>query len=257
MKVRQIYTNNSLRNFTYIIEFSDNRAICIDPFYAEQVLAYLKDQSLELEAIINTHEHHDHVAGNKRLVNVTECEVWAHENAKGKIVGVDRFLKKGEVIELDGDSYLEILDTPGHTFAHLCIKLISNGRVKAVFTGDTLFNAGVGNCHNGGDPTVLYESVSKQLATLDDEVKIYPGHDYWRNNLGFTKSVESSNKDADFYMKRYLDELAEGNFLVSNIGIEKKINAFLRLDSTEIKKKVGVDTPKEVFLKLRELRNNW
>ena len=61
---------------------------------------------------------------------------------------------------------LEALDTPGHTRSHVC--LLAHGDAPALFCGDTLFNAGAGNCHNGGDPGLLYETFVNQLAKLPE-----------------------------------------------------------------------------------------
>ena len=62
-----------------------------------------------------------------------------------------------------------------------------------MFSGDTLFNAGAGNCHNGGHPAELFETFEKQLNALGDNTLIYPGHDYLLNNLAFTLDREPDN----------------------------------------------------------------
>ena len=59
------------------------------------------------------------------------------------------------------------------------------------FSGDTLFNAGAGNCHNGGHPEELYETFSRQLDALGEDTLVYPGHDYLSNNLAFTELGDS------------------------------------------------------------------
>src|SRR5258707_497418 len=66
----------------------------------------------------------------------------------------------------------------------------------ALFCGDTLFNAGAGNCHNGGRPNELYNSFVGQLAKLPEETLIYPGHDYIARNLAFTLDREPDNAKA-------------------------------------------------------------
>lgn len=249
--VIQLYTHSSLRNFTYLVE-GESGFYCIDPFDAAQVLEKLPGKLL---AVINTHEHWDHTQGNAELVTKTGCEVWAHENARGKIDGVDRFLKKAEVLELGAQRQFEVMDTPGHTHAHLCLLLKENHKDLAVFTGDTLFNAGVGNCHNGGDPEVLYKTISEQFQDLDGEILVYPGHEYLGNNLKFTLSLEPSNQKAADLSKKY----EEDNLLVTNMQTEREINTFLRLNNSEIinNLKGNTDNNKQVFLRLRELRNKW
>jgi hydroxyacylglutathione hydrolase len=249
--VIQLYTHSSLRNFTYLVE-GQQGFYCIDPFDAAQVLDHLPGK---LIAIINTHEHWDHTQGNSELVSKTGCQVWAHENAKGKIEGVDRLLSKGEVLELGNQSQFVVMDTPGHTHAHLCLLLKERGKALAVFTGDTLFNAGVGNCHNGGDPEVLFKTISEQFQNLNDDILVYPGHEYLGNNLKFTLNLEPSNQNAIELTKKY----TENNLLITNMKTEREINSFLRLDNREIinNLKGNTDNNKQVFLRLRELRNNW
>lgn len=264
MQIKQIYTKSHLRNFTYLIHDS-KEAYCIDPFNAEQVKSHLKDLGLKLKVIINTHEHFDHYCGNEGLQIWSECEVWAHQNAKGKIPGVTRFLKKDEVINLNEKSYLHVLDTPGHTMAHLCFLMVKDEKPYAVFTGDTLFNAGVGNCHNGGDPEVLYETISHQFQVLPGDVRVYPGHDYIENNLRFTLDREPQNSKAGQLLDTVVNEYSsDKNFFVSSIAVEKEVNTFMRLDNQDIRSKLtdeqklgGEMSDKHVFLSLRQLRDRW
>ncbi len=257
VKVHQIYTHNSYRNFNYIIEYDNNKAIVIDPFDAGQILKFLEEKNLKLIHIINTHEHFDHTAGNDSLKSKTGAIILAHHNAKGKIHRVDRFLNKADKIELSDNSYLEVMDTPGHTFAHLCLKLVTENKVVAVFTGDTLFNAGVGNCHNGGEASVLGDTIREQFENLDDGVLVYPGHEYLENNCNFTLNYEKDNTFAREIIQEYHKLLKEGIYYVSTIGVEKKINLFLRCEKDSVKDSLKINDKNELFLKLRELRNSW
>lgn len=258
MQVHQIYTQSQLRNFTYVIELDDQSALVIDPWNDQIINSVLKEKGLSLKAIINTHEHFDHVQGNAALVDQHGCEVWAHENGKGKIPGLSRTLSKGEIIPLGNQTQLCVLDTPGHTLAHLCFLLQVNNNSTAIFTGDTLFNAGVGHCHLGGDAEVLYQTIAEQFHTLDDHITVYPGHEYLENNLRFTLSLEPSNQDAKDWLEKAIAADPVASPLTTTIGDEKKFNTFFRLDNTEIRSNTGgFDTDKEVFVALRELRNKW
>ena len=247
----QLYTESRLRNYTYLIEGAEGW-YCVDPFNADQVLENIKGKLL---AVINTHEHWDHTCGNDELVKKTGCEVWAHCNAKGNIPGVDRFLNKDDVVDLGENKSFLVMDTPGHTHAHLCLLLKEGEKPLAVFTGDTLFNAGVGNCNNGGDPEVLFETINSQFQNLADDIAVYPGHEYLGNNLKFTLDREPSNEKANELLKEY----EKNNFLVTNMKMERNINTFLRLEENEVIKNLSGDTSnkKQVFLRLRELRNKW
>ena len=259
MKIHQVYTESVLDNFTYLLELSDGSAIAIDPWDEVITNQLLADNSLSLKAIINTHEHWDHIQGNEPLVAQHGCEVWAHANGEGKIPGLSRVLNTGELIALDNAVELKVLDTPGHTMAHLCFLVLEQGIAKAVFTGDTLFNAGVGHCRGGGDVDVLYDTIVQQFHSLDDSIVIYPGHKYLENNLRFTLSIESDNQDAQSWLARATQDKDPANPVTTSIGDERKFNTFFRLTSTEIRAELNCEsgTDREVFTALRARRDSW
>ena len=128
MKIHPIYTHNSLRNFTYLIELSDASCLVLDPWDDKQVNEALQQHQLNLSVIINTHEHWDHTQGNQALVDQHQCEVWAHANGEGKIPCLTRSLTAHESIPLENNIELKVLDTPGHTFAHLCFVVFEQGQ---------------------------------------------------------------------------------------------------------------------------------
>ena len=216
------------------------------------------EKNLKLKAIINTHEHWDHIQGNPDLVSEHGCEVWAHSNGKGKIPGLSRMLLANELITLDEGVQLKVLDTPGHTFAHLCFLVVEETKPVAVFTGDTLFNAGVGHCRSG-DSDALYQTIVNHFHSLDDQVVVYPGHDYLENNLRFTLSIEPSNQDAEAWLQRVTSLQSSEAIMITCIGDERTFNTFFRLANTDIKSALDCDegTAKDVFLALRKRRDNW
>ncbi len=258
MIVHQKFTGNYLRNFTYLLE-GQSEVLCVDPWDDKQVMEMLADIGKPLKAIINTHEHWDHIRGNQKLSAQTGCDIWAHHQAQDKIESINKLLYKGDIISLDkkSDYKIEVMDTPGHTFAHLCLKLIKDDNIIAVFTGDTLFNAGVGNCHNGGDPKVLYSTIKEQFSSLPDDTNLYPGHEYTENNLKFSLDREPKNKAT----KDLLLEVKKHDFsctpLATTFKIERRINPFLRLDNHEIRSNINAVSSEDTFLKLRKLRDKW
>ncbi len=259
MKVHQIYTNNQLRNFNYIIELEDQSAIVVDPWDACEINNYLNERHLILKTIINTHEHWDHVQGNLALVQKHGCEVWAHENAAHSIPGFTHSLKNKQIINLDDNNQLIVLDTPGHTLAHLCFMLISDGQQKAIFTGDTLFNAGVGHCRLGGEERLLYNTIIKNFYPLEDQIIIYPGHDYLENNLRFTLKFEPSNQQAKKLLEKVTaTDYVPGN-IQTNIAEEKQFNLFMRLDNIDVINNLSLNQPiaEQVFIALRSQRDKW
>ena len=263
MIVEQIWTGNAYRNFNYlIVSPSSGEALAIDPLDHQKCLDLAKRKGWQITQVLNTHEHHDHTGGNAAVVAATGAKLLAHANAKDAIPGLDRGLKAGDVIKIGRDVELEALDTPGHTLSHVC--LLSRTATPALFCGDTLFNAGAGNCHHGGHPAQLYDTFAAQLSKLPDHTLIYPGHDYLANNLSFTLDREPDNARAPQLLAQVKTQDPNAP-LVSTMALEKEINTFFRLQSPSVIAKLRDafpdlpedPEPKLVFLKLRELRNSW
>jgi hydroxyacylglutathione hydrolase len=261
--VEQIWTANAYRNFNYLIVCPETgEAMAIDPLDAKKCLAKAKENGWNITQILNTHEHGDHTGGNRPMIEATGAKLLAHKNAKAAIPGIDRGLGAGDIIRIGKTVELETLDTPGHTMSHVC--LLSHTDTPALFCGDTLFNAGAGNCHNGGHPNELYMTFANQLAKLPDNTQVYPGHDYIENNLRFTLDREPDNEAAKKLLDRISGQDPE-HALVSTLATEKEVNSFFRLHNPVIiarLREVFPDLPenpdpKTVFLKLRELRNSW
>lgn len=263
MLVERIWTGNPYRNFNYLIACPDTgEALAIDPLDHEKCLATAKAKGWQITQILNTHEHHDHTGGNAAVVAATGAKVIAHYKAASKISGMDRGVEAGDVIKVGKTVELECLDTPGHTLCHICLR--SHTDQPALFTGDTLFNAGAGNVHNGGDIHALYSTFADQIARLPDNTLVYPGHDYIETNLKFTLAREPDNAAA---LARLPAVAAHdpATSAVTTLGDEKQFNTFMRLGSAGVIAKMRESFPdlpdqpdaKTVFTKLRELRNKW
>jgi hydroxyacylglutathione hydrolase len=263
MLVEQIWTANAYRNFNYLIGCPETgEALAIDPLDHRQCLARARELGWQITQVLNTHEHGDHTGGNRPVIEATGARLLAHANAGDSIAGIDVGLDAGDVVQVGRTVELRALDTPGHTMTHIC--LLSETEQPALFCGDTLFNAGAGNCHNGGHPAELYQTFIGQLAGLSDATRIYPGHDYITNNLEFSLDREPENQKA----RSLLTELGNqdpARALVTTLGLEKEINTFFRLQNPSVVAHLRErfpDLPEQpdaqaVFLKLRELRNSW
>lgn len=262
MLVEQIWTGNAYRNFNYLIACPrTGEALAVDPLDHAKCLARARDLGWDITRVVNTHEHDDHTGGNREVVAATGAQVLAHAGAADAIPGLDRGLAAGDVVSF-GEVELEALDTPGHTMTHVC--LLAHGDSPALFCGDTLFNAGAGNCHNGGHPEELYQTFAGQLENLPDATRIYPGHDYLENNLRFTLDREPGNADArELLAVAAAQDPADAR--ITTLGEERRINTFFRLQNPEVIARLRDQFPalgdapdaQAVFLKLRELRNQW
>jgi len=173
----------------YIVGSQSNKeGMIIDPGdEAKQILKRVKDLGLDIKFIALTHGHIDHTGALKEVKEATGAEVAVHgDDAKSlnnQLVAIafglsypappppDRLLKGGDSIDV-GDLHFEVLHTPGHTPGGIC--LLGEG---VVFSGDTLFNYGVGRTDlPGGSSSQLMNSIQTKLMTLPDNTIVYPGH---------------------------------------------------------------------------------
>jgi hydroxyacylglutathione hydrolase len=159
-------------NFTYIIADEETKeAAVVDSSYnADEIIRTIETQKLQLKYIINTHGHSDHTAGNPELQSIFGAKIVAHKQSK---VHPDLSVDENEILNV-GKISVKIIYTPGHTDDSICL-LVDD---KKLFTGDTLF---VGECGRtdfpGGNTKNMYDSLNR-LQKLNDNIKVYPGHDY-------------------------------------------------------------------------------
>ncbi len=166
----------SFQNFSYIIgDESAKKAALVDPAWeVDKLLQLCSDMSLAVALVINTHSHSDHVGGNETVSRRTGAKVVAHASSP---VYKDIPVKEGDIIKV-GNVSVKVIHTPGHCADHIC--LLFDGKL---LTGDTLF---VGECGRtdlaGGNSGDMYDSLNK-LLKLDDNIEVYPGHDYGRKKF--------------------------------------------------------------------------
>lgn len=150
------------KNFAYIIADDVSReAAIVDPsFMPRKVLQVAAADNLTIKYLINTHNHFDHSYGNRYIL--------AHTHA---VLINASVVHDQEEIKL-GNLSLKIIATPGHSEDSICI-LVEN----KLLTGDTLFIGDVGITSSKEDAYTEFNSLKKLLA-LDDNIEVYPGHDY-------------------------------------------------------------------------------
>jgi hydroxyacylglutathione hydrolase len=153
---------------------------------AEDILKTAQKLGLEIKLIVLTHRHPDHVGAAAQLKEAAGAKVAAHAEAARYLPQSpsymfeppyeaspypDRLLKGGDSIDI-GDLHFTVLHTPGHTPCG--ISLAGNG---VVFTGDTLFNYGIGRYDLvDGSYQQLMDSIRTKLMVLADDTRVYPGH---------------------------------------------------------------------------------
>ena len=204
MKVHQLQVGN-MQNFTYVLEDEETKdAVIIDPSWdLDLVIETLERNALKAKYVINTHHHFDHTIGNDALVKHTKSKILQHESSTLKN---DIRLSDGEKIKF-GNSELTVIHTPGHSKDSIC--LVGDGKI---FSGDALF---VGNCGRvdlpGGSAKELYHSLFDIICKLDDNLVLYPGHNYG----SFPNSTIGKEKKTNFVLQpRTEDEFV--NFMGSD-----------------------------------------
>jgi len=187
----------TFQNFSYIIGDDETKAAAmIDPAWqVDKLLKICEELGLKVKYVINTHSHQDHAEGNEKVAKLTGAKIIMQKNSP---LRKDIAVKDGDVIEI-GSTRIKAMHTPGHCPDHIC--LLTDGKL---LTGDSLF---VGECGRtdltGGNPSDMYDSLFNKILRLDDNVEVYPGHDYG-NRPSSTIGYERQN---NYTLKpRSLDE---------------------------------------------------
>ena len=238
------------------------RAVVVDPGDAAPVRAALDAQGLALAGILVTHHHPDHVGGIDELRPLLQGAV--HGPARERIPGPFTPLHDGDNVDVLGTCFT-VLDVPGHTAGH--IAYVQGGDAGAgvtaplLFCGDTLFSGGCGRLFEG-TPAQLHASLTR-LAALPADTQVCCTHEYTLSNLRFAAAVEPGNAERAAYEERCRAlRAADTPTLPSSIGVERRINPFLRCDAPEVVASARAqgatgDEPLAVFTALREWKNRF
>ena len=161
-----------MANFGYILGCEETKVgALIDPaFEPEKLILRAKELELDIEWILNTHGHFDHIEGNEVAVKMTGAKIIAHRNA---MFYTDLKVDHGDNFKI-GNINVNVLFTPGHCPDEICFFV----NEQVIFTGDVLF---VGECGRtdlpGSNPREMYHSLFKVLSVIPDDVDMFPGHD--------------------------------------------------------------------------------
>ena len=168
-----------------------DRALIVDPGEeAPRILAAVEQLGVEVEAILLTHTHFDHVGAVSPVAKATGAPVYVSEIERPVLADImsyvpfpgfgpyesyeaDHTLKGGERLELAGLE-IDVLFTPGHSPGHLTYSIPDE---RAIFSGDVLFQGSVGRVDlPGGDWETLLGSIGTLVESLPEDTTVYPGH---------------------------------------------------------------------------------
>lgn len=190
-----VFVFNFIQVNTYILYTPSGDCLIVDPgCYSQgeldELASFIDSKKLKPYAIVLTHPHIDHIAGVDRVKNAFQIPVMAHIKSidmlnqteqYGAAYGfteVKNFLPDTCLNDLDeiyfGDASLKVLYTPGHCEGSICLLSDEDG---FVVTGDVLFQQSIGRTDlPGGNYQTLIESIQTKLMTLDDDIRVLPGH---------------------------------------------------------------------------------
>ncbi|MBM3265819.1 MAG: MBL fold metallo-hydrolase [candidate division Zixibacteria bacterium] len=175
--------NGGDRNFGYVIgDPASKLAAAVDPcFIPEFYVSRIRALGFRLHYVVCTHSHQDHIGGNDYMHEHTDAVVVMYKDAD---YFYDLEVEDGQTLLL-GELPLFILHTPGHSDDSMCIRAENN-----LITGDTLFVGKVGGTDLDRGARLQYDSLRRVMA-LEDDVAIYPGHDYGKtptSTIGYERN---------------------------------------------------------------------
>lgn len=183
-----------MKNAYLVAESGGARAVLVDPGdEVEDILATAARERLDVQAILLTHAHLDHITGVGRARAALGVETWLHEDDRalydavvqqGLMFGlrvdeqppVDRFYTPGQTLAV-GDLEIRVHHTPGHSPGGVCLEVRDRGGDPQLIVGDTLFAGSIGRTDlPGGRHDVLITSIRAVLFAFDDHTPVHPGH---------------------------------------------------------------------------------
>jgi glyoxylase-like metal-dependent hydrolase (beta-lactamase superfamily II) len=191
MDVRMFTVGPVAENSYIFRRDGSDRALIVDPGEeAPKLLGAIEEMGVELDGILLTHTHFDHVGAVAPVAKATGAEVWVPQIEKPVLADIMSFVPwpgfgpyeswdaehtvaGGEKLELAGFE-IDVIFTPGHSPGHVTYSIADEG---AVFSGDVLFQGSVGRTDlPGGDWPTLLDSIGGLVDSLPEETKVYPGH---------------------------------------------------------------------------------
>ena len=216
--------------------------VVIDPAISEPVIKYIKVNKLNLEAILQTHHHSDHIGGTKELIKEwPNVKVIASIKEKDRIPFQNLSVKDGDKLQILNEE-IQVIEVLGHTRSH--IAFYSDNKTPILFIGDTLFSAGCGRIFEGTQEQ-MYNSL-KKIKSLPKNTLIYCAHEYTKSNLLWALNLEPEDQNIKKKLIEVEEKIAFKELTIPfRLAEDMKINLFLRANNLK------------EFSYLRENKDSW
>lgn len=219
----------------------------IDPGTSSEVLHYVDDKTLTLEAILLTHHHTDHTGGVIEIAKETGCRVYGNKKDSDRLPGLTHAILPNAYFSLQGQVF-EMLPTPGHTIGHVAYY---SSEANICFVGDTLFSMGCGRVFEG---TLDQMWLSLQsLRALPDDTQIYCAHEYTLDNIKFVKSFDKSESVLSLEKECQRKREKGRPTIPFRLGDQKSVNPFLAVADESYRESIGMQalSSLEAFAQIR------
>ena len=243
-------------NYIWVIH-NDDHALIVDPGESQGVLNYLKQHQLQLQAILITHHHYDHINGVEEVLQQhPNAQVYAP--ADDRIPFAYKTMQEGSHIQFEQPAIaLDVLETPGHTLTHI---VYHNDEV--LLCGDTLFSMGCGRLFEG-TPEQMVHSLNK-IKRLPPHLKVYCTHEYTLDNIRFAEAADPNNAAIQDYKQHVINLRETGTpSLPTTIEQQVSLNPFLRSEDINIQNnlkktlQIPVDDTVSAFAALRSWKDRF
>lgn len=236
-------------NYAYLlIDNANKHAAVIDPGSAGPVIHALHKRNLNLSHILLTHHHFDHSGGVRELKQLfPKAEIAIHkEDAHHLQAACDLQLNENDALHFAARP-ITVIHLPCHTRGHVAFQI-----EDAIFTGDTLFNAGCGKFFEGSTAEMLKNL--QRLKTLPKMTKIYCGHEYTVANLEFALQAHPDNQSISDRLEKSRITTLKNNFLVpTTLELELSTNPFLQLDNQKLQQQLKTETETDTLIALYQI----
>ncbi|NRB20249.1 MAG: hydroxyacylglutathione hydrolase [Rhodobacteraceae bacterium] len=240
-------------NYAFLLHAADSGLTAlVDAPEAAPIRAELDKRGWQLDFVLLTHHHYDHIDGLEELRQIYQPRIVGAEADAHRLPPLDVAVKEGTAYSLLGED-AQVIEVPGHTLGHVAFYLPQS---NALFTADSLMALGCGRLFEGS-AAQMWQSLGK-LAALPSETVVYSGHEYTQSNGAFALTIEPDNPALQARVADIARARATGKATVPSVlSLELATNPFLRAGQDELKQAIGMEgiDSELVFTEIRKRKD--